>query len=169
MISYSALQLLEFDRLLSIIAGSAHSEVSRNAVLDISPLPAAEDVRDRVSLIEDIRRIIQQGSSLHFQEFHDIGPLLARVRPAGAVLEAVEIAGFIPLLDMSREISTQVSGAEKCKALGRLTLDLTGQPDLLRTIVKSVDHEGNIRDNASSALRTSLNNLKSPCPAQDGK
>jgi DNA mismatch repair protein MutS2 len=74
------------------------------------------------------------------------------VRPAGAVLEAVEIAGFIPLLDMSREISTQVSGAEKCKALGRLTLDLTGQPDLLRTIVKSVDHEGNIRDNASSAL-----------------
>lgn len=152
MISHNALQLLEFDRLLGIVAVSAHSEVSRNAVLDISPLPAAEDIRDRVSLIEDIRRFIQQGSSLHFQEFHDIGPLLARVRPAGAILEAVEIAGFIPLLDMAREISTQVAGAEKCDALGRLTLDLTGQPDLHKTIARSVDHEGNIRDSASSAL-----------------
>ncbi|NJD55704.1 MAG: endonuclease MutS2, partial [Nitrospirae bacterium] len=160
MISHNALQLLEFDRLLGIIAGSAHSEVSRNAVLDISPLPTAEDIRARVSLIEDIRRLIQQGSSLRLQEFHDIAPLLARVRPAGAVLEAVELASFIPLLDMAGEISTQVAGAEKCDALGRFTLDLTGQPDLHKTIAKSVDPEGNIRDSASSALASIRKELR---------
>lgn len=160
MISRTTLQLLEFDRLLSIIAEAAHSEVSRNAVLNISPLLTAEDIRDRVSVIEDIRRIYQQGSSLHFQEFRDIAPLLARVRPSGAVLEAVELSSFIPLLDMAHELSSQVAQTEKCDDLRRLTMHLTGLPDLLRTIKKSIDYEGNIKDSASSALASIRKELR---------
>jgi len=160
MISRGTLQLLEFDRLLVIIAEAAHSEVSRNAVLDISPLPTLESIGDRVSLIEDIRRIYQRGSALHFQEFQDIVPLLARVRPSGAVLEAVELFSFVPLLDMASELYSQVSQAEKCADLHRLTMHLTGQPDLLKIIKRSIDHEGNIKDSASSALASIRKELR---------
>ena len=152
MISRNTLQLLEFDRLLGVIADAAHSDISRNTVLEISPLPEVEAIRDRCSLIEDIRRIYQQGSSLPFEEFQDIAPLLARVRPSGAVLEAVELAAFIPLLDMTFAIVSQVSQAEGLDALHRLTMQLTGQPDLQKTIKRSVDREGNVRDTASPAL-----------------
>ncbi len=152
MISRNTLQLLEFDRLLGIIADAAHSDISRTRIRDISPLSEADAIRDRSSLIEDIRRILQQGSSLPFEEFQDIAPLLARVRPSGAVLEAVELAAFIPLLDMAFALLSQVSQAEGLAALHRMTMQLTGHPDLLKTIRRSVDREGNIRDTASPAL-----------------
>ncbi len=160
MISRNTLQLLEFDRLLGIIADAAHSDISRTRVRDISPLSEADAIRDRSSLIEDIRRILQRGSSLPFEEFQDIAPLLARVRPSGAVLEAVELAAFIPLLDMAFALLSQVSQAEGLAALHRMTMQLTGHPDLLKTIRRSVDREGNIRDTASPALASIRRELR---------
>ena len=160
MISRNTLQLLEFDRLLGIIADAAHSDISRKMVVDIRPLPEVEAIRDRCSLIEDIRRIYQQGSTLPFVEFQDIAPLLVRVRPAGAVLEATELSAFIPLFDMASEIVTQASQTEGLADLQRLTMQLTGHPALQKTIKKSVDQEGKIRDTASPALASIRRELR---------
>ena len=152
MISKNTLQLLEFDRLLEIISGTGHSEISKQAVLDIAPFFTRDDIQGRFLLIEDIRRIFSQGYPLRFQVFQDVTYLLGRVRPQGAVLEASEISAFVPVLDMALEISTQVSGFEGLKALPELCGQLSGQPDLLRTIQKSIDADGRIRDSASPAL-----------------
>jgi len=152
MIAKNTLELLEFDRLLEIVCVAAHSEVSKKAVLNISPLATAEDIRGRFEQIEDILKIFQAGSSLRLQTFQDISPLLSRVRPAGSVLEAQELSAFVPVLDMAHEISAQVSEMEGLKALPERTGRLTGQPELLKSIQRSIDAEGNIKDSASVAL-----------------
>jgi DNA mismatch repair protein MutS2 len=151
-IKKNTLQLLEFDRLLEIISRAGHSDISKQAVLDIAPLFSGDDIRSRFLLIEDIRRIVSQGTLLRLHAFQDITYLLSRVRPQGALLEASEISAFVPVLDMALEISSQVSEFEGLKALPGLTLQLTGQPDLLKTIQKSIDADGYIRDSASQVL-----------------
>jgi DNA mismatch repair protein MutS2 len=163
MIAKNTLELLEFDRLVDLMSGAAHSEVSKKAVLDISPLLTEDVIRDRVVRIEDIRRIVQSGSSLRLQAFLDISPLLHRVRPPGAVLEAQELSAFVPVMEMAHEISLQVSEMEGLKALPAFAAPLTGQPDLLKTIQKSIGPEGNIKDSASPELariRRELNKLE---------
>ena len=152
MISKNTLHLLEYDRLLEIISRAGHSEISRQTVLDIAPLFSGDDIRSRFFLVEDIRRIVCQGSFLGLHTFQDITYLLSRVRPQGAVLEATEISAFVPVLDMALEISSQVSGFRELRALPELTGHLSGQPDLLKTIQKSIDADGHIRDSASPAL-----------------
>ncbi len=152
MIPKNTLQLLEFDRLLEIISRAGHSEISKQAVLDIAPLALVEGIRSRFLLIEDIRRISSRGSFLGLHAFQDITHLLSRVRPQGSVLEASEISAFVPVLEMALEISSQVSEFEELKSLPELTGQLTGQPDLLKTIQKSIDADGHIRDSASPVL-----------------
>ncbi len=152
MISKNTLQLLEFDRLLEIISNVGHSAISKQAVLDIAPLSTGDAIRSRFLLIEDIRRISCQGAPLRLHVFQDITYLLGRVRPQGAVLEASEISAFVPVLDMALEISMQISEFEELKALPELTRPLSGQPDLLKTIQKSIDADGHIKDSASPVL-----------------
>ncbi len=152
MISKNTLHLLEYDRLLEIISGAGHSEVSKQAVLDIAPLSSGDDIRSRFLLIEEIRRLASQGVLLALYEFQDIEPFLRRVRPQGALLEASEISAFVPVLDMAIGISGQISGATALKGLPELCSQMTGQPDLLLTIKKSIDADGRIKDSASPAL-----------------
>ncbi|MBI5632527.1 MAG: endonuclease MutS2 [Nitrospirae bacterium] len=152
MISKNTLQLLEFDRLLEIISSAGHSDISKQAVLDIAPLFSGDDMQDRFLLIEDIRRISSQGFFLRLHAFQDITYLLGRVRPQGSVLEASEISAFVPVLEMALEISTQVPEFEGLKALPELTGQLSGQPELLRTIQKSIDADGRVKDSASPVL-----------------
>ncbi len=161
MISKNTLQLLEFDRLLEIISGGGHSDISKQAVLDIVPFSAEDDIRDRVLLIEDIRRLASQGSPLGLHAFQDITYLLGRARPQGAVLDASEISAFVPVLEMALEISSQVSTFDGLKALPELCGDMTGQPDLLKTIQRSIDAEGRVRDSASPALARIRRELRS--------
>jgi len=152
MISNNTLQLLEFDRLLEIISGGGHSEISKQAVLDIVPLSSEDDIRGRVFLIEEIRRIAGQGTPLGLHAFQDITYLLARARPQGAVLEASEISAVVPVLEMALDISAQISEFDGLKALQELCGEMTGQPELLKTIQRSIDAEGHIKDSASPVL-----------------
>ncbi len=164
MISKNTLQLLEFDRLLEIISAGSHSEISRRAVLDIAPLFSGDAVRHRSLLISDIRRAIQLGSAIRFHAFQDISPLMNRVRPQGAVLDAAEISAFIPVLSMARDIAATVAEIDGLQALPAFVNGLTGQPDLLKRIRLSISPEGMVMDSASSALadiRRELRRLES--------
>jgi DNA mismatch repair protein MutS2 len=152
MIKKDLLELFEFDKLLRKISPGARSDVSRRVVLNIRPLGERKDIEKRRGLINEIRRIIQEGSPFKFAHFADISQSLKKVRPEGAVLEASELYAYIPVLKMSSEISTQVSERSDLDFLAELAGELKGYPDLLRALERSVDSEGNVLDSASFVL-----------------
>jgi DNA mismatch repair protein MutS2 len=92
------------------------------------------------------------GVSLPLSTYPDISGLFAKARPEGAVLEAVELAGVTPVLDIIADISEQLGGRDDIPSLRQLAEGLTGFPELLKILKKSVDSQGNILDTASSAL-----------------
>lgn len=152
MISESALSHLEFPKLLAIISDFAHSEASTDAVLRIRPLERVDEIRKRFGEIHEIRRMSQEGRPLGISGFSDIAPLLVKIRPEGSVLDPLELAGFIPLLEIAHGLSLQIRERDDLPCLNSIAGGLTGFPEILKVLKRSVDSEGHILDTASSLL-----------------
>jgi DNA mismatch repair protein MutS2 len=152
MISSNTLQQLEFDRLLRIIAGYANSGATVTAVAELVPLKALAEIKTRQSQIGDIMRLFSEGISLGLTSFTDISAFFSRLRPEGSVLEGVELAGFMPVFEMTEELSSQLDGREDIQSLRQLSLGLGSFPELLKLLKRSLDSQGNILDTASPAL-----------------
>ncbi len=147
-----SLHLLEFNKLLEFVAGYAGSEASARAVLEILPLHDKTAIKTRQGRVAEIMKMSHEGSPPKLSRFPDISPLIAKSRPEGAVLEARELAGFIPVLEMASDVSLQISGRDDLPFLAELAGELTGFPDILRLLKRSVDSEGSILDTASALL-----------------
>ncbi len=163
MIPGNSLEALEFHKLLGIISGFANSVASREAVLNLVPLAARPEIEERFSIIGDIMRLSQEKDSLRLSEFPDISSLMERVRPEDAVLDASELAGFMPILRIGASIRERMSDRQDLESLARLVQYLTGHPDILEKLERSIDDEGNILDSASfllSDLRKQIRGLE---------
>ncbi|PKL52126.1 MAG: endonuclease MutS2 [Nitrospira bacterium HGW-Nitrospira-1] len=152
MITDNSLFLLEFHKLLAVISAFAHSEGTKEAVLSIRPFQNREEIETRFGQVQEIRRISQEGNPLKLSSFADISHFLKRARPEGAVLEAIELSAFVPVLSIASEISAQIMENPELPFLRELAGSLTGHPDILKRFRKSIDAEGNILDTASSLL-----------------
>jgi len=152
MIAESSLELLEFHKLLRLISDLANSEASKAAVLEIYPLEGREAIEKRQGSITEIRRLAQEGTPLRLSFFPDISAHIYNIRPEGAVLEAQELSDFIPVLSIASAISLQLREQDALPFLREMTEHLTGFPDILKTLKKSLDSEGNILDSASFLL-----------------
>ncbi|MBI5585892.1 MAG: endonuclease MutS2 [Deltaproteobacteria bacterium] len=152
MITDSTLEQLEFPKLLKLIADYTHSEPSRRAVFEIRPLGELETIRQRQTRIEEIRKLHREGTPLPLAPFVDLGPLLSRVRPLGAILEPLELAAFIPVLQMMGDLQVALAGRPDLPRLQELAAGLRDYPNLLRRLGHSLDEEGNILDQASPLL-----------------
>ncbi len=152
MITDNTLSLLEFHKLLAKISVFANSEGTKEAVLNIRPFQNREEIEERFGEIQEIRKLSQEDNSLKLSAFTDISHLLRRAKPEGAVLEAIELSAFVPLLRIASEISEQILGNPELGFLRDIAGNLKGHPDILKSLKKSIDAEGNILDTASSLL-----------------
>jgi DNA mismatch repair protein MutS2 len=152
MVTDNSLFLLEFHKLLSVISAYAHSEGTKEAVLNIRPFQEREEIETRFGQIQELNRISQQGNPLRLSAFSDISHFIKRARPEGAVLEGAELSAFVPVLSIASEISAQIMEDEETPFLRELAETLTCHPDILKRLKKSIDAEGNILDTASSLL-----------------
>ena len=152
MITDNSLFLLEFHKLLSVISSYAYSEGTKEAVLNIRPFQGREEIETRFGQVQELNRISQQGNPLKLSAFSDISHFIKRARPEGAVLEAVELSAFVPVLSIASDISVQIMEDQELPFLRGLADMLTGHPDILKRLRKSIDAEGNILDSASSLL-----------------
>ena len=152
MIAENTLNLLEFPKLLRVISTFSHSNASEKAVLDIFPLNDQGEIETRLGRIAEIRRMSHEGSPLKLTQFSDVAPLLHTIRPEGAVLESTELSAFMPFLAIVDDISSRTKEQEAIPFLSELTARLTGFPDILALLKRSMDSEGAILDSASPAL-----------------
>ncbi|MBI3398028.1 MAG: endonuclease MutS2 [Deltaproteobacteria bacterium] len=158
MIPQNSLDLLEFNKLLEIIAQRAKSDASRNAILSIKPLSSRDEIQRRFSLIGEIRRMSQDDRPLSILPFNDIAPVLQKVRPEDAMLEPSELVWLMDFFMAGREAALQIRAwvdltpTPVKSILNELISNLTGRPELLRILNRTVDRDGNILDSASPML-----------------
>jgi len=146
------LQILEFDKILNVISRFSHSDASREYVLRILPFNNKEDIEKRFGQVQEIQRLAQEGTPLRLSHFQDISQLIEKIRPEGTLLEPLELLSILSVLQIISAISSQVRERKDLPLLMELTVHLTGFPEILATIERTVDSEGNILDDASPEL-----------------
>lgn len=146
------LQILEFDKILNVISRFSSSDMSQENVLSIRPLCNKEDIEKRFGQIHEIRRLSQEGTPIRLSHFQDISQLITKIRPEGTLLEPLELLSFLTILQIISVISLQLRDRKDLSLLRDLTGNLTGFPEILKLIEKSIDREGNIIDGASPVL-----------------
>jgi len=152
MIRKEMVRTLEFDRILQEISRYCHSGASRDAVLGILPLAEEAAITGRFGMVEEIRSLISQGIALRISTFEDVSPVLEKLRPVGSVLAPLELVAFIPLLRTLAAIATQLAFRTDIPLLRELAGTVSGFPDILDPLERSLDSEGNILDTASRLL-----------------
>lgn len=129
MISENTLELLEYQKLLRILAEPAHCPATRQAVLELRPSGDLDGILQRQYLVGELRRMTAEGNPLRILPFSDLKPFLDKARPQGAVLDSIELSAFIPFLRLSRDLSRQIRETEAFPELKNLIQTLKGFPD----------------------------------------
>jgi DNA mismatch repair protein MutS2 len=148
------LHVLEFDKVLDLVARFASSEAGRDRVLALSPLSPGPDALERLGRVSEMRRLIEWGRTPPLSDIVDVRSVLHRSSVPGAVLDEAS------LLD----VGTAARGArlarsflhqnrEECPLLWELASGLTEHRDLEKAIDSAIDEDASIKDSASPGLR----------------
>ncbi len=146
-------KLLELDRLLSLCAREASSELGHKRVLQSAPSTDLEAVRQELALVEEMVRL-QSQTALPLQGLSDVSAVLKRVAPPGALLERHE---YLPLKDVLSVAAALRSFFGKPESdyhlLSSLAAALADFHPLLQSLDKIFDSAGEIKDDASPELK----------------
>lgn len=151
--STEAINVLEFDKVLSSVAKYAHCPATREAIMDIRPMADLLPIAERHGLIDETRRLSDRGTPLGLLQFDDIRPLIDRLRPEGSVLEPAELLSILTVLTAIGRVFEDAIPDEHTPRLSSMAESLPGFPELKRTIGRTVGPEGEVLDSASSTLR----------------
>ncbi len=153
MITHETLQRLEFDKILAEIATQAHSNVTRQQLMAITPLGDSGQIRLVSGRTEEIRNLLTHGIALRLAAFEDIRPLLETVRPSGGTLSPQELLVFIPVLRILSDLTRQFASRSDIPLLSALEPQLKAFPEILEPLTASIDHDASILDSASPLLK----------------
>ena len=152
MIKNETLRILEFDKVLAIIAGFANSDATRQEIDDLRPLSERSEIELRFGQIEEIRRLAQLGVPLRIDPFQDLSPVMDMIRPSGAVLDPRDLVLFLPVLRTLASVARQFAYRTDIPLLKDLAGHVKGFPEILEFLEASIGEEGDILDSASKLL-----------------
>jgi DNA mismatch repair protein MutS2 len=152
MIPAETLHTLEFDKILQTVAGFTNSDPSQKAALALCPLGDKSAIELRLGQVEEIRRLAGMNIPLRLAPFEDIRDATERIRPEGSILAPLELLAFIPPLQIMAALGRQLADRADIPLMLELSGGLTGFPDLLAALERSINQEGAILDTASQLL-----------------
>ena len=152
-----ALSVLEFPAVLAVVAERASSALGANRVRALAPRLDREWLEGEHARVAGTRALVQADEPWSPEAVPDVAAALRRMRVEGAGLNGTELLGIRTLLRSSRR-TREALGDERRPAVGRAVL--ARLRELLidarveeAAIDKVLDDDGNVRDEASPALR----------------
>ncbi len=156
------LRVLEFPKILQMIASYAYTEPGKALVLSLRPLLSEEEIQKRQSLIRELRIFLSQGESLGIEPFESMQGLFNMLRPDDATLEPLQLRKLLPLLYSALTIKQRIRETDLLN-IKELSERLHSHKELIREIERAIAPDGSINDNASDELyyiRHSIRKLK---------
>ncbi|MGD8628905.1 MAG: endonuclease MutS2, partial [bacterium] len=148
------IQVLEFDKVLSLLGRFASTEAGRERVLSLEPLADKSQVTARLSMVSEMKTLLEWNKNPSVGGFHDVTDALARAKVPGAVLDPASLLHIGDTARVSRVLRHFFSEhREDASHLWNLASSITDLKDLERAIDRAIDEDTNIRDDASPELR----------------
>lgn len=147
------LSALEFDALKELIAASVRTPSGRRCLDALRPSPDPREVARRKARTEEAMRRHPEGGRLGPGSVDDPDPILAQLRPEGAVLEAIAIARLVGVIQAADSVRQGLAAErQRWPCLWEVA---SGIPDLrvvTRAIAGRIAADGRVEDSASPEL-----------------
>lgn len=155
------LKKLEFDKIKDMLANLASFEGGMRKVWELEPVNSPETVNLWLDETEEAMERLRFGEPGFLNGLKILDSHLVRVR-SGGMLTAGELRDICRCLAASRQAISYTSG-KKMNRLAHLTGGLEVNSDLERKLQNAIGDEGDLRDDASAALksiRSQINTLR---------
>jgi DNA mismatch repair protein MutS2 len=159
-----ALNVIEFPRTLSLISERAGSPLGAERVRELRPIVDRELIEREHARVAAVRSLVSAEEPWSLHGVPDARSALTRLRVEGASLAAVDLLILGSLLRSSRVTRESLRGT---RASAIVTAVLTEQIQALianktieDAIARVIDEDGQVRDDASPALRKIRRELK---------
>jgi len=145
---------LEWPEVLALLARETRTPMGREEALAAIPLADPDAVRRALGETTQARTALGQTGAPPWEGVVDVRPMLEAARVPGSVAEAADLAALIPLLEAAGRL--RAYGRAIAPVAPDLAAALAGFPpqkDLADLLARSIDADGQLRDDASPALR----------------
>jgi DNA mismatch repair protein MutS2 len=148
------IRVLEFGKVLSLVARYTSGQVGRDCVLGLEPLDDPDQIDSRLDMIGEMKALIEWEKSPPLSDVPPAGPVLARTRVPGAVLEASSLQEVASLAACARSVRRFLDQQSKvAPGLWNLASGLRELRDLEKKIGAAIDDDTSIKDGASPRLK----------------
>ncbi|MGH7375522.1 MAG: endonuclease MutS2 [Candidatus Rokuibacteriota bacterium] len=145
---------LEWPEVLALLARDTRTPMGRELALETMPFVDPPAIRRALGETGQARAALGQSGAPPWEGIVDVRPTLEAARVAGSVAEAADLAALIPLLDAAGRL--RAYGRAIAPVAPDLADSLAGFPpqkELAELLRRSLDADGQLRDDASPALR----------------
>ncbi len=158
-----ALDALEFDRVLEIVAAYATSEMGAEAVQALAPVAGRGAVSEELDHVDEMVSWLIRDEEWAPPFLPDVRSPLNRLAVAGSVLSERELIGISRLLDGAREVRRSLlSQSSQFPRLGYMASGLFKDEPLQKTLHGALDEETEtLQDGASPELKRLRRTLRS--------
>ena len=152
-----ALSVLEFPRVLDVVAGFATSDLGAARMRAVLPTTDRTWLDHEHAVVAAMRAVVRDENPWHPGPIPDLAGPINRLRVQGSMWTGAELIAGQTLLRSSRETQTRLRDPRRAAAIRALLDPLLSQlialPSLEETIGKALLDDGTVKDEASPALR----------------
>jgi len=148
------LEVLEYHKIIDILRGLCLTQYGVAKVDEVAPLVDADLIRIKLAEVSQMRDIIRFGQAFPLYRLEDIGEILLKSQTEGIFIEPMNLLAVMELIDVSGSLHDYAKGErDNFPLIAPYLVKLHPFPDLRKAIDKSIDHDGSIKDSASSHLK----------------
>jgi DNA mismatch repair protein MutS2 len=159
-----ALNVIEFPRTLALISERATSPLGGERVRQLRPATDRDLIEREHARVAAVRSLLSAEEPWHLHGIPDARAALTRLRVEGASLVASELFVLAKLLRSSRVTRDSLRGDHASPIVAAVLAEqiesLIANKSIEDAIERAIDEEGQVRDDASSALRKIRRELK---------
>ncbi|MFH1137639.1 MAG: Smr/MutS family protein [Pseudomonadota bacterium] len=149
----NTLQLLEYEKLLELLAEYARSGPGAERCLGLRPDLDPPAMRRSWRLIDEAREVLGLAGAPPLSGLLDLTVVLVRLEVEGVILRPLELLGVLQVVRTSRLARKFIrSQAERAPLLLEMSENLPVWPEMEDAFERSISPEGEILDSASSGL-----------------
>ncbi|MDX9856768.1 MAG: endonuclease MutS2 [candidate division Zixibacteria bacterium] len=154
MIDPHTLETLEFDKVLSRIAGQCITPYGHGEVAKFLPTTDRDAIELRHREIGEMLDIVTVGAAFPLARMEDAREVLAKTAVEGIFLDPDEIRTVLELIEVSADIfDYDRDGRDSFPLIAEYISRMRAFPELRKDINRTIDERGEIKDSASPQLR----------------
>ncbi|HKJ81299.1 MAG TPA: endonuclease MutS2 [Ignavibacteriaceae bacterium] len=153
MISHSALEKLEFSKILKQISGYTSTEKGKTLILNLLPLNSSEKIKKETRFVTEAKNVLIEREHPPIEYMPDLDEEFAISRIEGQLIESKKMLNILKLLSGSRRLSQYLrNNIEFAPNLGKFASLLYVDKLLEHHISGIVDDKGDVKDSASKKI-----------------